>query len=317
MNVDRLRLGVSSCLLGEPVRFDGGHKRDAFLVEALGSHVEWVPVCPEVESGMATPREALRLVSHDGAVRLYTAKTGADRTHEMQRFCARRLEELDASDLSGFVLKKDSPSCGLERVKVYGVGNVPVRSGRGLFADALVRRFPGLPIEEEGRLRDARLCENFVERIFAYRRLSVLFRSRWSIGDLVRFHTAYKLTLMAHQPTAYSTLGRLVADAASMDRRAVERRYTSHFMAALATLATPPRHANVLQHMLGYFKRVLDDGSRADVLDSIHQYAAGVVPLVVPLTLVAHHVRRHRISYLSGQTYMRPYPMELMLRNRI
>jgi uncharacterized protein YbgA (DUF1722 family)/uncharacterized protein YbbK (DUF523 family) len=317
MDHDRVRLGVSSCLLGDPVRFDGGHKRDSFVVESLGRHVEWVSVCPEVESGMATPREALRLVARDGTVRLRTAKTNTDLTQAMQRFTERRLDALEAADLSGFVLKKDSPSCGLERVKVYGAGGVPVRSGRGVFADALVRRFPGLPIEDEGRLRDARLCENFVERIFAYRRLSALFRDGWSTGDLVRFHTAHKLTLLAHQPVAYSTLGRLVAAAASMDRRELQRRYTSPFMAALATLATPPRHANVLQHMLGYFKRVLDDGSRAEVLDTIRQYVAGVVPLVVPLTLFAHHVRRHSIGYLSGQTYMRPYPMELMLRNRI
>ena len=317
MGLDGVRLGVSSCLVGERVRFDAGHKRDPFLVESLGRHVEWVPVCPEVESGMPTPREALRLVGRHGTVRLRTAKTDVDRTEVMQRFAARRLDELGALDLSGFVLKKDSPSCGLERVKVYGAGGVPVRSGRGLFADALARRFPGLPIEEEGRLRDPRLCENFVERIFAYRRLSALFRGRWSTGDLVRFHTANKLMLMAHQPVAYSALGRLVAAAASMDRLDVRGRYTSQFMTALATIATPPRHANVLQHMLGYFKRLLDDGSRAEALESIRQYVAGVVPLVVPLTLFAHHVRRHGVGYLSEQTYMRPYPIELMLRNRI
>jgi len=317
MDVDRIRLGVSSCLVSEPVRFDGGHKRDAFLVESLSRYVDWVPVCPEVESGMATPREALRLVRRDGTIRLRTAKTDADRTLVMQRFAARRLDELDASDLSGFVLKKDSPSCGLDRVKVYDAGGVPVRSGRGLFADALVRRFPALPIEEEGRLRDPRLCENFVERVFAYRRLSTLFRGRWSTGDLVRFHTAHKLTLMAHQPVAYSTLGRLVATAASLDRLDLQRRYTSQFMTALTALATTPRHANVLHHMLGYFKRLLDAESRAEVLDSIRQYVAGVFPLIVPLTLLAHHVRRHGIAYLSGQTYMRPYPIELMRRNHI
>jgi uncharacterized protein YbgA (DUF1722 family)/uncharacterized protein YbbK (DUF523 family) len=317
MDVDRVRLGVSSCLLGEPVRFDGGHKRDPFLVELLGRHVEWVAVCPEAESGMATPREALRLVRRGGAIRLLTAKTGIDRTQPMQQFVSRRLEELSGLDLSGFVLKKDSPSCGLERVKVYGAGGAPERSGRGVFADALVRRLPGLPIEEEGRLSDPGLRENFVERIFAYQRLSTLFRGQWSTGALVRFHTAHKLTLMAHQPVAYAALGRLVATAASMDHLDVQRRYASQLMTALSTLATPPRHANVLQHMLGYFKRVLDDRSRAEVLETIRQYVTGIVPLVVPLTLLAHHVRRHAIGYLSEQTYMRPYPMELMLRNRI
>ena len=199
MNIDRIRLGISACLLGQRVRFDSGHKREPFLVESLGQFVDWVPVCPEVESGMGAPRESMRLVRVDDEIRLLTNQTAQDKTVMLRRFSSRRVNELAEEDLFGFVLKKDSPSCGLERVKVYGNGGVPTKTGRGLFAEALAARFPLLPIEEEGRLNDPRLRDNFVERIFAYRRLITLFAKRWTMGDVVRFHTAHKLTLMAHK----------------------------------------------------------------------------------------------------------------------
>jgi len=317
MSDERIRLGISACLLGERVRFDGGHKRDPFLVESLGQFVDWVPVCPEVESGMDAPREAMRLVQVDGSIRLLTTRTIHDQTDMMRRYARRRVDELAADELCGFVFKKDSPTCGLERVKVYGTGGVPAKSGRGLFADALVTRFPMLPVEEEGRLSDPRLRENFVERIFAYRRLTALFGARWSMGDIVRFHTAHKLALMAHMPEAYQRLGRLVASGKSMPRRQFQDRYASDFMTALTTIATPRRHANVLQHMLGYFKDALDRESRAELLALIAEYAGGRVPLVVPLTLFAHHIRRCDVPYLADQVYIRPHPTELMLRNHV
>lgn len=318
MGDQRPRLAISACLLGERVRFDGGHKRDGFLVETLGQFVDWVPVCPEVESGMGAPRESMRLVQHAGReLRLVTNKTGQDHTGSMRRYARRRLEELAGDDLCGFVLKKDSPSCGLERVKVYGAAGMPVRSGRGLFADALVSRFPLLPVEDEGRLNDPHLRENFVERVFAYRRLTTLFASRWSMGDIVRFHAVHKLTLMAHQPRAYQRLGRLVASGKSMVRRQFQDAYSSAFMAALGAMATPRRHANVLQHMLGYFKKTLDRESRAELLALIEDYAHERVPLVVPLTLFGHHIRRCGVTYLADQTYLQPHPAELMLRNHV
>ena len=254
MDDARIRLGISACLLGQPVRFDGGHKRDPFLVESLGAFVEWVSVCPEVESGMGAPRESMRLVRAAREIRLVTNTAAEDKTDIVHRYARRRVDELAGERLCGFVLKKDSPTCGLERVKVYGKGGVPTRSGRGLFADALATRFPLLPLEEEGRLNDPRLRENFVERIFAYRRLTALFAPRWTMGDVVRFHTAHKLTLMAHKPLAYQRLGQLVASGKSAVRREFQDRYSSEFMAAMATMATPRRHTNVLQHMLGYFK---------------------------------------------------------------
>jgi uncharacterized protein YbgA (DUF1722 family) len=215
------------------------------------------------------------------------------------------------------VLKKDSPSCDLERVKVYDAHNVPSRSGQGLFAAALRRRFPFLPIEEEGRLSDPRLRDNFVERVFAYVRLRALFTGRWSIGGLVRFHTAHKLTLMAHSPKAYRELGQLVARGKALPRSEAESRYTQAFMRALETIATPRRHANELQHMAGYFKKVLDVPAREELRSTIEDYRLGFVPLIVPITLIRHHVRHHGVAYLAGQAYLDPHPRELMLRNHV
>jgi uncharacterized protein YbgA (DUF1722 family)/uncharacterized protein YbbK (DUF523 family) len=312
-----IRLGISACLLGEQVRFDGGHKRDAFLTETFGRFVQWVPVCPEVECGFGTPREAMRLVRVEEEVRLLTVKTVIDLTGRMERYSRSRVSALAGENLSGYVLKKDSPSCGFERVKVYGEQGAPSRAGRGVFAAALVEAFPHLPVEEEGRLTDPRLRDNFVERVFAYWRLRSLFETRWTVGDIVRFHTAHKLLLLAHATEAYQRLGRLVAGARGVQRRDLERRYVEGFMQALAELATIRRHTNVLQHMAGYFKDRLDAASKRELADAIEDYRRGLVPLVVPLTLVRHHVRVLDVPYLAGQVYLDPHPKELMLRNHV
>lgn len=215
------------------------------------------------------------------------------------------------------MLKKDSPSCGVARVKVYDSHGAPVGAGRGLFAAALVKAFSHLPVEEEGRLADPRLRDNFVGRVFAYRRLRGLFGRRWTVGHLVRFHTEHKLLLLAHAPEAYRTLGRLVAGACGMPLRDVEQRYVDGFMQALAQLATRPRHTNVLQHMAGYFKDRIGPASTRELAETIADYQRGLVPLVVPLTLVRHHVRMLDVTYLSAQTYLQPHPKELMLRNYV
>jgi uncharacterized protein YbgA (DUF1722 family)/uncharacterized protein YbbK (DUF523 family) len=308
-----IRIGVSACLVGQPVRFDGGHKRNAFLTDTFGPFVEWVPVCPEVESGFGTPREAMRLVRDGEGIRLRTVKTSIDVTERLERFSKARVSELAGKDLSGYVLKKDSPSCGLERVKVYDRHGTPARAGRGLFAAALVEAFPNLPLEEEGRLTDPRLRENFVVRVFAYSRLRRLFASRWTVGDIVRFHTAHKLLLLAHAPEAYRALGRLVAGARQLSRANLEHRYVDGFMRALERVPTTRRHTNVLQHMAGYFKNGLDAGSKRELLEAIEDYRRGIVPLVVPITLFRHHVRTLDVTYLAGQTYLRPHPKELAL----
>jgi uncharacterized protein YbgA (DUF1722 family)/uncharacterized protein YbbK (DUF523 family) len=315
--LEPVRIGVSACLLGHDVRFDGGHKRDRFLTDTFGRFVEWVPVCPEEEAGFGTPREAMRLVDSGGRLRLMTVKSAIDLTERMERYAQQRVERLARERLCGYVLKKDSPSCGNERVKVYNEHRVPTRSGRGLFAAALHAALPFLPVEEEGRLSDPRLRDNFVERVFAYRRLRTLFATRWTVGTLVRFHTEHKLALMAHSVAAYNELGQLVARAKSLPRPVVETRYSEGFMTALQAIATPRRHTNVLQHMAGYFKEALEPTSRAELAATIEDYRLGLVPLIVPITLVRHFVRRFNVEYLAGQTYLEPHPKELMLRNHV
>ena len=233
-----VRVGVSACLLGDAVRYDGGHKRDAILLHRLGPLVEWVKVCPEVESGMGTPREPIRLVNRDGRVRLLAVKSGADHTTPMAAYAARRLTELAREDLCGYVLKQDSPSCGMRDVKVHNAGGSTTRSGVGAFAAALLARFPDLPVEDEGRLADAARREHFIERIFAYRRLRDLFEGRWTVAGLLRFHTAHTLVLTAHSAAACRALSRLVARAASLPRADVRAQYRAAFMQALAV----PRH---------------------------------------------------------------------------
>jgi len=310
-----IKIGISSCLLGEMVRFDGGHKRDDFLTETFGRFVSFVPVCPEVELGLGTPRETLRLVGSAETARLVTTKTAIDHTQAMDAWARERLEGLAGEGLSGYVLKKDSPSCGMERVKVYGGSGPAARNGRGIYAARLLARFPLLPVEEEGRLHDPWLRENFVERVFAYRRVEDFFAARWTMGQLVLFHTAQKLLLLAHEPKAYEKLGRLVAGAKGQPRHEVASEYKECFMKALAKLAKARQHVNVLQHMAGYFKKLLSAADRQELVQIIDDYGKGLVPLVVPLTLLRHHVRVHGVSYLAGQVYLEPHPKELMLRN--
>lgn len=310
----RVRIGISACLLGANVRYDGGHKRNDFLVDTLGRFVDWVPICPEAESGLGTPREPMRLARVGDTVRLITVSSGRDVTSTLEQYAEGRVGRLDGEGLCGFVLKSDSPSCGLHRVKISDDAGDVSRARRGIFTSRLVERFPDLPAEEEGQLSDPRLCDNFIERVFAYSRLRELFASRWTIGALVRFHTAHKLIVMAHSPDVYRQLGRFVARSQAMHRADVERRYTSMLMSALAIVATPQRHTNVLQHMAGYFKNRLDAASKAELGASIEDYRCERVPRVVPMTLIRHHVRTHDVPYLARQLYLEPYPSELMIR---
>jgi uncharacterized protein YbgA (DUF1722 family)/uncharacterized protein YbbK (DUF523 family) len=305
------------------VRFDAGHKRDPFLVTTFGRFVEWVPVCPEVEVGMGIPREPIHLVAGaDGVpsaterVRLLGVTSATDWTTPMTRYARRRVRELARADLSGYVLKKDSPSCGMERVRVHD-GSARRRTGRGLFAEALIEAMPNLPIEEEGRLSDPSLRENFIERVFAYQRLRRLFSTKWRAGDLVRFHTSHKMQLLAHSRAGYVALGRLVADVASRRRSDMIEAYERTFMDTLKRPATPGRHADVMLHMVGHLKKVIDAADRQELLDAIDAHRLGEAPLVVPLTLIRHHVRKHDVEYLREQIYLDPHPRELTLRNHV
>jgi uncharacterized protein YbgA (DUF1722 family)/uncharacterized protein YbbK (DUF523 family) len=312
-----IHVGISSCLLGQNVRYDGGHKRDRFLTDVCGPFVEWVPVCPEVELGLGIPRETIRLVRKGDEVLLVGERSGTNHTRSMQAWARKRTRELETLDLCGYVLKKNSPSCGMERVRVYGRHGKPAKSGRGVFAEALISHFESLPVEEEGRLNDPDLRENFVERVFAYQRLRNLFAGSWKMRDLVAFHTVHKLQLLAHSPADYRELGRLVAEGKSVPRGELRSRYEAGFMRGLARRATRRRHVNVLQHILGHFRGRVEDAVRGEIHRQIEDYRAGLLPLVVPVTLLAHYVRVAEIPYSQDQLYLQPHPKELMLRNHV
>lgn len=313
-----LILGVSSCLLGENVRSNGGHARDDFVMKGLGPYVRFVPVCPEAEVGMGTPREVVRLVGTAEAPRMVGTKSGTEWTDRMGAFTQERAESLATEDLDGFVFKKSSPSCGLFRVKLYDKNGVPTYAARGVWAMAMARRHPLLPMEEDGRLNDPRLRENFVERLFIYRRWKDHLARRSGLKDLVAFHAAVKMTLLAHSPTAYRELGRLVAQVEPRPLPELEALYGAGLMAAMAVLTTPGRHANVMEHVLGFLKDALDAHDKAELRDLIHDHRRGLVPLIVPLTLLQHHLRRIPVApWIREQTYLSPYPRELLLRNSL
>jgi uncharacterized protein YbgA (DUF1722 family)/uncharacterized protein YbbK (DUF523 family) len=313
----RIRIGISSCLLGVEVRYDGGHKEDRYITGTLGRHFEWVAVCPEFEAGLGVPREAMRLEGGAAAPRLLTIRTRIDHTRAMETFARRRVRELAALDLDGFIFKQDSPSCGMERVRVYGGGGgMPVGRGAGLFARAFIERFPLVPVEEEGRLGDPSLRENFIERVFCHWRWRRLVRAGFTRGRLVAFHTAHKLVLLAHSPRHYQELGRLVAGAAAMRLSELAVRYGELFTEALKVKSTRRKHTNVLMHMAGYFKAQLAREERAEISGVIEDYHRGLVPLIVPITLIRHHLRKLDVSYLREQVYLNPHPKELMLRTQ-
>jgi len=312
-----IRIGISTCLLGEPVRYDGGHKRDRYLTDTIGEMVEFVPVCPEVELGLGTPRPAIRLQEVGGLVRLLCPDRDEDLTARMDEFARKRIRALAKLGLSGYILKSKSPSCGMERVKLYRERGAPLRTGRGRFAAALMEAITDLPVEEEGRLNDPVLRENFFERVFARKRLDDFFAGRWTIGGLVALHTREKATLRAHDPAAYRRLGRLVADAKTLGRRELEAAYRREQFEAMRKRATRRKHTDVLQHLAGHLKKRATDGERRALADEIHDYREGLIPRIVPLTVLRHLARRLEITYVLEQHYLSPDPRELMLQNHV
>jgi uncharacterized protein YbgA (DUF1722 family)/uncharacterized protein YbbK (DUF523 family) len=315
---DPVRILVSGCLLGEKVRYDGGHKRDSFLVETLGPFVEWVRVCPEVDCGLPVPREAMRLVGDPECPRLVTNRTGIDHTDRMERWAKARLEQLSGLDLCGYICKKDSPSSGMERVKVYGAGGgIPAGTGAGIFTRRFMERFPRIPVEEEGRLADPVLREMFIERVFCLRRFRNLLARPLSRGALVDFHTDHKLLLLAHDRGLYEEMGRLVAGAKTLPVGSLYRKYEEVFLSALARRTTPKKCADVLSHMMGYFRKMLSTDEKQEMIEVVDQYRRRLVPLVVPITLIRHYVRKYDVAYLARQRFLNPHPVELMLRNHV
>jgi uncharacterized protein YbgA (DUF1722 family)/uncharacterized protein YbbK (DUF523 family) len=313
--VDKIKIGVSSCLLGNKVRYDGGRQQDRLITDTLGQFFEFVPVCPEVECGLSVPREAMRLVGDPRNPRLVTRQTAIDLTEKMQTWTERRLPELETEKLLGFIFKSKSPSSGMERVTVYAQDGTARKSGVGMFARAFMDHFPLLPVEEDGRLHDIRWRENFIQRIFSYNRWRKVRQEKRTPSALIDFHTTHKLFILSHSEKHYRALGRLVAHAHEKTIDDLFDEYEKMLLSALQLCATIKKNINVLQHMLGYFKKRISSDEKQELLEAIEQYRSAYIPLVVPVTLMNHYVRKYEVKYLAGQCYLQPHPIELMLRN--
>jgi uncharacterized protein YbgA (DUF1722 family)/uncharacterized protein YbbK (DUF523 family) len=315
--MEKITLGISTCLLGENVRYDGGHKLDRFLTDTLGQYVEYVPVCPEVECGLPVPRESMHLEGDPDSPRLMTIRTKQDMTDRMIQWAKKRVVELEKENLCGFIFKSDSPSSGMERVKVYNKKGMPVKKGVGLFARIFMQHFPLLPVEDEGRLHDPLLRENFVERIFTLKRWREVLAQKESRGNLVDFHTKHKLLILSHSPRHYQIMGKLVAKSKEIPLKELFQQYQVLLMEALNLKTTPKKNSNVLMHMLGYFRERLSSDEKQELLKVIENYRQEYIPLIVPVTLIQHYVRKYDQPYLKQQVYLNPHPLELQLRNHV
>jgi uncharacterized protein YbgA (DUF1722 family)/uncharacterized protein YbbK (DUF523 family) len=304
-------------LLGENVRYDGGHKLDRFLTDTLGQYVDYVPVCPEVECGFGVPREALRLVGDPESPRMITSRTHRDVTDQMLNWAKQRVKDLRKEDLCGFIFKSNSPSSGMERVRVYNEKGMPNKTGAGIFARVFMEHFPLIPVEDEGRLHDPRLRENFIERIFSLKRWRETLAENKTLGNLVEFHTEQKLLVLSHSQKHYSLMGKLVADGKSFPIDELYERYEALLMESLKLKTTAKKNTNVLQHLMGFFKKQLSRDEKQELLEIIRQYSEGYLPLIVPITLMNHYTRKYSQPYLSRQTYLHPHPIALQLRNHV
>ena len=314
-NDEKILVGISSCLLGEKVRFDGQHQLHSYIEKTLGQYFGFRSFCPEVAIGLGIPRRPIRLVADQDNVRcVSTVDASLDYTQDLADIGEQQHDW--HSQLCGYILKKSSPSCGMERVKVYD-GARPRRDGVGIYAATLLKNFPNLPVEEEGRLGDSVLRENFIQRIYVTSRWRAIQERGMTVSALVTFHAQHKLILMSHCQKTYRELGPLVAGANRENLGEVSEVYFSKLMAALKVPATKGNQVNVLQHIQGYLKHSLDAEDRAELSDSIAQYLRGQVPLIVPITLLNHHFRRHPNDYIGDSWYMKPYPAELSLQNNI
>jgi len=315
--MEKIKLGISSCLLGENVRYDGGHKLDRFLKDTLGEYVEYVSVCPEVECGLGVPRESMHLEGDPDSLCLIMTRTRQDMTQRMVNWARKRVTQLEKEALCGFIFKSDSPSSGMERIKIYNENRMPVKKGVGIFAGIFMAYFPLLPVEDEGRLHDPVLRENFIERIFTLKRWREVLKKKENRENLIDFHTKHKLLILAHSPRHYQMMGRLVAGQKSISLLELNRQYQALFLESLELKTTPKKNTNVLQHMMGYFKEQLSLDEKKELLEVINHYRLGYIPLVVPVTLISHYVRKYDQPYLREQVYLNPHPLELQLRNHV
>lgn len=317
-NFPRLRLGISSCLLGQEVRYDGGHKRDRFITDALSRFSDFVPVCPELAAGLGVPRPPVQLVGSPGGVirALGVRDETLDVTRELEQASSQAMPSL--AGLDGYILKKDSPSCGMERVKLYARHNqAPKRQGTGLYAAILMQTYPLLPIEEEGRLNDPVLRENFINRTYAWQAWRQLQQKGLNKSRLIAFHSSCKYLVMAHSQASYKRLGTLLSDLTARPLEEIAGAYIGELMTTLSRRVNPARHVNVLQHIMGYLKSSIDGGDKAELLAALESYRRREVPLVVPVTLLRHYFRRHPDPYMAAQRYLHPHPDGLALRSHI
>lgn len=310
-----IKIGISSCLLGEKVRYDSGHKLNKYATEVLGDYFEFVPFCPEVSIGLTIPRAPIRLVDMDGDVRCVGVKD--DTIDVTDALKAKADEQVHwHQDLCGYILKHSSPSCGMERVKVYNK-SMPIKNGVGIYAKQLLENFPNLPVEEEGRLEDPHLRENFIQRVFVYARWREMTAQGYSIAQLQKFHAQHKYIFMSHDQTLAKELGALLAQNITGSIEEVAQAYVTAMMQLLKKMASKKGHVNTLKHIQGYLKRALDTADKQELNDIVEQYRQGLVPLIVPITLLRHHFRRNPDDYIGQSFYLAPHPSELMLLNRI
>lgn len=315
--MEKIKIGISSCLLGEKVRYDGGHKLDRYVTDTLGQYFEWIPVCPEVEYGLPVPREAMRLIGNPDSPHLITVRTGVDHTKGMLNYANKKVKELEREELCGFIFKSRSPSSGISGVKVYTPSGMPSHRGVGIFGGAFTRYFPLIPVIDDGRLHDPGLRENFIERAFVYKRWLEFMKKGSALKELILFHTEHKLLILSHSPKHFSVLGRLVANAKNYKPEEFYSEYIKTLMEGLSLIATIKKNTNVLLHIIGYFKKQLSSNDKQELLEVIENYHRGFVPLIVPMTLIKHYVKKFDQPYLKRQYYLNPHPLELMLRNHV
>ena len=315
--MEKIKLGISTCLLGQNVRYDGGHKLDRFLTDTLGQYVEYVPVCPEVECGLPIPRETMYLEGNPNSPRLVTIHTQQDMTNRMVQWAKKRIMALENEDLCGFIFKSNSPSCGVERIRVCNKKGLSVKKGVGIFARIFMDHFPLHPMEDEERLHDPELRQNFIERIFTLKRWREALAKKEGRGVVVDFHTAHKILILSHSPKHYQMMGKLVAKAKEIPTKELYQQYQTFLMEALQLKTTPKKNANVLQHMVGYFRERISSDEKQELLGMIDSYRKGYIPLIIPVTLINHYVRKYDQPYLKQQVYLNPRPLELQLRNHV
>lgn len=313
---EKINIGISTCLLGEKVRYDGSHRHDKYVTKTLGEYFDFVPFCPEVSAGLGTPRATIRLVTSENGPRVYQPKTETDVTDDIVKASASHMDRLKNAEIHGYILKSKSPSCGMERIKVYKEsGAAHSRDGVGAFAKTLMEAYPNLPVEEEGRLSDPRIRENWVNRVFTYHDFKTALYPDPTFGKLVDFHSKNKYRLLSHCEKTYRELGQMVANHEHLAIEDILPTYEAKIMEAMKQHASVKKNMNVLLHMVGFFKKFISSEAKAHLLAVLDDYKNELVPVIVPITLINHYVKVHGVEYLANQSYLTPYPKELSLRN--